>query len=237
MIILRKKRLVFVICAMCLSLIIPIASLQSTSSIETVALPTTNKTIILDAGHGYPDKGASSNNDVTESSINLQITFKLKKLLESIGAKVILTRSDENGIYESNARTIREMKISDLKQRVKMANTSNADAFISIHLNKISESQYYGWQTFYKTDYPESKFLAKSIQSKLNETIQKENNRESLSISNVYLIKNVSIPISIVECGFLSNPEEEKLLQTEEYQSKLALGIFLGIVEYFTNYK
>lgn len=234
MIILSKKRLIFLSFVICLSLVIPIVTIHQINSIETVALPTTNRTIIIDAGHGYPDEGASSSNGITESAINLQISLKLKKLLESIGAKVILTRSDESGIYESSAKTIREMKISDLKKRVEIANTSNADIFISIHLNKISESQYYGWQTFYKKNSSEGELLAKSIQTKLNETIQKENKRESLTISNIYIVDNVTIPISVVECGFLSNPEEEKLLQTDEYQSKLALGIFMGIVEYFT---
>lgn len=177
--------------------------------------------------------GASSSNGITENAINLQITFKVKKLLEDVGAKVILTRSDENGIYESTAKTIREQKISDLKKRTEIGNNSNADIFVSIHLNKIPQSQYYGWQTFYKIKSDSSKILAKSIQSKLNESIQRENKREALSLSNVYIVDHVNIPIAVVECGFLSNPEDEKLLQTDDYQNKLATGIFLGIVEYF----
>lgn len=234
MFVINKKRLLFILSSVSIGLIVPSIVFMHNNTIETFAIPVTNKTIILDAGHGNPDGGASSNNGVTESTINLQITLKIKQLLENIGAKVILTRSDENGIYDNSATTIRQQKISDLKNRVQIANSSNADIFVSIHLNKISQNQYSGWQTFYKKENEKSKILATSIQEKLNETIQRKNNREPNSLNNVYIIENVNIPISIVECGFLSNPEEEKLLQDENYQNQLALGIFLGIVNYFT---
>ena len=104
---------------------------------------------------------------------------------------------------------------------------------MSIHLNKIEQSQYYGWQTFFKQNNEQSKKLAQNIQQSLNESIQKENKRESLKISGKYIIDHVEIPISIVECGFLSNPEEEKLLQQDKYQSRLAWGIYIGIMNYF----
>lgn len=177
--------------------------------------------------------GAASSNGVTEADINLSIALKLQKLLEQSGSTVILTRSDENGIYENNSNTIREKKVSDIKNRVKIGNESSADIFISIHLNKISEEEYWGWQTFFKKDNEESKKLAMCLQSGLNETIQKENKREPLKIENIYIVDHIEIPISIVECGFLSNNEEEALLQTEEYQQKLAWGIYAGIMNYF----
>ena len=125
--------------------------------------------------------------------------------------------------------------MSDIKNRVKIGNESSADIFVSIHLNKIPQKQYWGWQTFFKKNSEESKKLAKSLQEGLNETMQKENKRESLKIQNIYIVDHVEIPIAIVECGFLSNEEEEKLLQTEEYQNKLAWGIFVGINNYFNN--
>ena len=178
--------------------------------------------------------GAESANGITESSINLKITKKVQSLLEQSGCKVILTRSDENGIYNLNSKTLREMKVSDIKNRVKIGNSSSADAFISIHLNKIPQSQYYGWQTFFKTNDEKSEELAKSLQEELNSSIQRENKREALKISGKYIIDHVEIPIAIVECGFLSNEEEEKLLQDDNYQSKLAWGIYNGIIEYFT---
>ncbi len=235
MLIIRKKKIVIMfsilslIVVACYVAIIP----QKTNSIETVSLPVSNKTIVLDAGHGIPDEGAESANGVTESSINLKITKKVQLLLEQSGCKVVLTRSDENGIYNLNSKTLREMKVSDIKNRVKIGNSSSADAFISIHLNKIPQSQYYGWQTFFKANDEKSEELAKSLQEELNSSIQKENKREALKISGKYIIDHVEIPIAIVECGFLSNPEEEKLLQDDNYQSKLAWGIYNGIMDYF----
>lgn len=177
--------------------------------------------------------GAESSNGTTEAQINLEIALKLQKLLEQSGCTVLLTRSDENEIYDAGSDTIREKKVSDMKNRVKIGNESSADIFVSVHLNKIAESQYSGWQTFYKGNNEESKKLATSIQNSLNETMQKENTRKPAQLNTIYLMKNVEIPITVVECGFLSNPEEESLLQTDEYQEKLAWGIYNGINDYF----
>ncbi len=177
--------------------------------------------------------GAQSKNGVTEEAINLKITKKIQSLLEQSGCNVILTRSDENGIYNLDSKTIKEKKVSDIKNRVKIGNSNSADAFISIHLNKIPQSKYSGWQTFFKENNKQSEELAKSIQEGLNDCMQKENKRESLKIKGKYIIDNVEIPTTIVECGFLSNPEEEKLLQQDEYQDKLAWGIYNGIIDYF----
>lgn len=155
----------------------------------------------------------------------MQITLKVKELLEQNGITVILTRSDENGIYDADKTTIKEQKTSDIKNRVKIGNESRADVFVSIHLNKIAQSKYWGWQTFFKKGNEESEALAKSIQQGLNDVIEKDNKRQSLKIENIYIVEHVEIPIAIVECGFLSNPEEEVLLQNDEYQNKLAQGI------------
>lgn len=154
-------------------------------------------------------------------------------LLEQSGSNVILTRSDENAIYDIDKKTLREKKNSDIRNRVKIGNSSSADIFVSIHLNKIPQNQYYGWQTFFKNGSEDGKKLATCIQNNLNEAIQKENKRVPLKISNVYIIKHVEIPISIVECGFLSNPEEENQLQNDDYQNRLAWGIYNGIMDYF----
>lgn len=204
-------------------------------SVQTVALPVKDKVIILDAGHGSPDEGATSNSGISEAQINLKITLKVKMLLEQNGATVILTRSDYNGIYDLDKKTLREKKVSDIKNRVKIGNESSADIFVSIHLNKIAQSKYYGWQTFFKEGNEESKRLANNIQDNLNKSIDKENKREPLKIENIYIIDNVKIPTTIVECGFLSNLEEEKMLITDEYQDKLAWGIYNGIIDYFYN--
>ena len=199
---------------------------------ETVALPVTNRVIVIDAGHGTPDEGAESNNGVTEAEINLRIALKLQNLLEQSGAKVILTRSNETAIYDIDKKTVREKKVSDIHNRVKIGNESSADIFVSIHLNKIPQNQYWGWQCFYNQN-EKSKILAENLQNNLNEAIQKENKRIAMKLDTVYIMKNVEIPISIVECGFLSNEEEEKRLQEDDYQNRLAWGIYNGIMDYF----
>jgi len=172
-------------------------------------------------------------NGTTEAESNLKIALKLQNLLEQSGATVILTRSDENAICDIDSKTLKQKKISDIHNRVKMGNESSADIFVSIHLNKIPQNQYWGWQTFYKQESAEGQKLASSIQNSLNESIQKDNKRTPMKIDNIYIIKNVEIPTTIVECGFLSNPEEEQLLLTDEYQNKLAWGIYTGIMDYF----
>ena len=209
------------------------ANYKNDLTLETVSFPVSNKVIVIDAGHGTPDEGAQSSNGTTEAEINLKIAFKVQNLLEQSGANVVLTRSDESAIYDLDKKTLKEKKISDIRNRVKIGNNSSADMFVSIHLNKIPQQQYYGWQCFYKVGNDQSIKLAKCLQSSLNESIQKENKRVPMKLDNVYIIKHVEIPISIVECGFLSNPEEEQQLLNDEYQDKLAWGIYNGIMDYF----
>ena len=237
MFIINKKRIFFLMLATFLPIgmfLLQTANSQiNNRAVATMATPVSSKTIVIDAGHGGEDGGAVSNNGIAEAEINLKIALKLQQLLEQSGSNVVLTRSDNNAIYDLDKKTLREKKNSDIRNRVKIGNNSSADIFVSIHLNKIPESQYYGWQTFFKEGSEDGKRLATCIQNNLNEAIQKENKRVPMKISNVYIIKHVEIPTVIVECGFLSNPEEEKILQQEEYQTKLAWGIYNGIMEYF----
>ena len=206
---------------------------SSNNLVETTSTPVSGKTIVIDAGHGVPDEGAQSSTGTTEAETNLKISLKVQNLLEQSGCTVILTRSDENAIYDVDSNTLKQKKISDIRNRVKIGNESSADIFVSIHLNKIPQQQYYGWQCFYKEGNEQSNKLAKSIQENLNKSMQKENNRVAMKIDNIYIIKHVEIPTSIVECGFLSNPEEEKQLLDDNYQNRLAWGIYSGIINYF----
>ncbi|MEI3401334.1 MAG: N-acetylmuramoyl-L-alanine amidase CwlD [Clostridia bacterium] len=201
--------------------------------VPTVSLPVSGKTVVIDAGHGKPDEGAQSSRGTTEAETNLKIALKLQNLLEQSGSSVILTRSDENAIYDLDAKTLKQKKISDIHNRVKIGNESSADIFVSIHLNKIPQQQYDGWQTFYNAQNQDGQKLAVAIQNNLNKAIQKENNRVAKSIDNIYIVKHVEIPTTIVECGFLSNPDEEKKLLEDEYQNRLAWGIYNGIIDYF----
>lgn len=178
--------------------------------------------------------GASSSTGISEADINLSIALKLQELLEQSGTTVILTRSTDEAIYDTeDDGSIRQKKVSDLKNRVEIGNKSSADIFVSIHLNKIPQTQYDGWQTFYKKNDKEGQRLAETIQKNLNESIQKENHRLAKSIENIYIVDNVEIPITIVECGFLSNQSELQDLQDETYQERLAWGIYTGIMDWF----
>ena len=233
MIVLNKKRIAIVVMSVFVSIFAFIFVTDKQEMIPTVSLPVSGKTIVIDAGHGKPDEGAESSKGTTEAETNLKIALKLQNLLEQSGSSVVLTRSDENAIYDIDAKTLKQKKISDIHNRVKIGNESSADIFVSIHLNKIPQQQYDGWQTFYKDGNEQGKKLAEKIQNNLNDAIQKENKRVAKTIDNVYIIKHVEIPTTIVECGFLSNPEEEKLLLEDEYQNKLAWGIYNGIIDYF----
>lgn len=234
MIFFNKKRIIAIsFLLLAVTLICLLNPFIEPESKETVALPVSNKVVVIDAGHGNPDGGAESKDGVSEANINLKIALKLQSLLEQSGTTVILTRSDENGIYDLDKTTLKEKKISDIRNRVKIGNSSQADIFVSIHLNKIPQEQYSGWQTFYKKDNEDGKRLATAIQNNIGTATKKENNRVPMKIDNVYIVKNVEIPLTIVECGFLSNAEEEKELQDNEYQDKIAWGIYNGIIEYF----
>ena len=241
MVIIDRKRIRIILCCLLVSLFtfaVQTANnkeinIKTENTVETTATPASGKTIVIDAGHGTPDEGAQSSNGTTEAQTNLKIALKLQNLLEQNGSKVILTRSDEKAIYSLDSKTLRQKKISDIRNRVKIGNENSADIYVSIHLNKIPQSEYFGWQCFYNTKNENSKKLAKQIQENLNEAIQKENNRVPMKLDTVYIMKNVEIPISIVECGFLSNPEEEKQLLEDGYQNRLAWGIYNGILDYF----
>ena len=233
MIILNRKRILYILLFLFLAILFTYSSTEEEKYIETFALPISNHTIILDAGHGNPDGGAEGISGVTEEKINLEIVLKLQELLEQSGCVVLLTRSDENGVYDVDKKTIKEKKVSDMKNRVELSKTSEAEIFVSIHLNKINEEKYSGYQTFYQVNNENSKELAMFIQDNLNFAIQKENKREIMPLKGKYIMENVKIPTVTVECGFLSNVEEEKLLQKEDYQMRIAWGIYTGIMDYF----
>lgn len=233
-----KKRMIYVLTMLSVCIVYLAANnlrdMKKDRLIDVNSTPITNKTIILDAGHGLPDEGAVGFYATSEQAINLSITMKLQKMIEQSGAKVVLTRSDENGIYSTDSKSIKNKKISDIKNRVKIGNESSADIFVSLHLNKYPPSGIYrGWQTFYQGNNPKSKLLSELLQINVNKNIEYKNNRVPHKISGVYIMNHVEIPTVIIECGFLSNQEETALLKTDAYQNKLAWGIFVGIQNYF----
>jgi len=190
--------------------------------VPTIAIPTTNRVIVIDAGHGGFDPGALSENGVEEQEINLEIALKLQRLLEESGTTTFLTRADSDSVGET--------KREDMKNRKAIRDIEDSDMYVSIHLNSFPQENVKGAQTFYSSN-EESKKLAELVQNKLKEVVEPNNNRVAKELSTVYLLKNTKNPSIIVECGFLSNKEELTKLQDDTYQEKLAWAIYLGIID------
>lgn len=189
-------------------------------------------TIVIDAGHGGEDGGASSANGHLEKDINLDIALTLEKLLLQGGYKVKMIRTSDVSVHNPEASTTRERKVTDIHNRVETANSDQNNILISIHQNHFSESKYFGTQVFYSKNNFNSQLLAENIRTAVTSLLQPDNTRKTKESSNVYLLDNVSVPAVIVECGFLSNPDEAYLLSLEEYRDNIAYSIYLGISEY-----
>ncbi len=191
--------------------------------------------VIIDPGHGGEDSGAVANS-ILEKDINLDISLRVRDMLRASGITVKMTRDSDLSIYDTSAGTIREKKVSDLKNRVEIANSSKNNILVSIHQNKFEDSKYSGAQMFYSTNNEKSKILAESIRQSVTGLIQQDNKRElKKGDSSIYLLNNSTVPSVIVECGFLSNAEEAKKLSDEEYKNKMAFAIYCGILEYKNN--
>ena len=212
-----------------------IFELTQTSKYVMSYRSSTNKGLLLDAGHGGIDPGATNEDkSILEKDINLQITLKLRELLESSGCLVLLTREEDTSLYEEEAgKTTRQKYNENLKNRRKMIEESGVDAFVSIHLNKFEQSKYYGAQTFYPEGQNDSKLLSQFIQDELKRVVDKTNQRKIKPSKDIYLLKENKIPSVLIECGFLSNEKESKLLNDEKYQEKVAWAIYAGIQKYF----
>ena len=199
-------------------------TIQKQNTVETM-LPVNSKVIILDAGHGGWDPGKTGTQGDNEKNINLQIAQKLKQYLEQGGAVVYMTRNSDEALGEK--------KGEDMKERKRIANESEGDIFISIHQNAFPKGSAKGAQVFYHKQSQEGKKLAEEIQKSLKKYVDDENIREVKENTNYYILKKTELPSALVECGFLSNLEEEKKLNTEEYQQKVAWAIYVGIINYF----
>ncbi len=204
------------------------------NSIEVVADTAKYKTVIIDAGHGGPDGGTSADDGILEKDLNLQIALKLNEILKSMGIKTVLIRDTDISIHDETAKTIRQKKISDIKNRLSIINNTDDSVFVSIHQNHFGDSKYSGTQVFYSKNNPSSQLLADKIRLPVISYLQKDNTREIKQSGNeIYLLYHAITPAVMVECGFLSNKTEAENLKNESYQQKLAFMIALGIVDYF----
>lgn len=200
----------------------------SAVNVEYNSLPV----IVIDAGHGGEDGGAVANN-VVEKNINFSISNKLRDIFISSGFNVKMTRSSDKMINDSGD-TLRDRKVSDMKNRLKLFNKSENNIVISIHQNKFTQEEYKGSQVFYSTNNKESEKLALSIKTSIKTLIQPDNERETKPADrNIYLLYNSKTPSVIVECGFISNLEEARLLKDSAYQNKIAFAIYSGFLDYY----
>lgn len=202
---------------------------QETEDGENISINLSEKGVVIDSGHGGIDPGKESNNGVLEKDINLAIAMKLKELLEEAQIEVIMTRDEDEGLYEESDAN---KKIADMKKRCTIINESGADLVVSIHQNSFQSSLVKGAQVFYYKYSAEGKKLAGILQKQLIEDLDNENKRVEKEDNTYYLLVNTKIPTVIAECGFLSNPEETQLLCTEEYQQKVAEALYQGIITY-----
>lgn len=201
---------------------------------EAMAAPLGNKVILIDPGHGGIDKGASDNG-AAEKDLNLSIALILKSYIEENGGICYLTRVVDTNTADPDRSKNVSQKMSDLKTRKSDIDLYKADIFISIHMNKFGESKYKGLQVFYDGASNESKKLADAIQQSAKALLDPENNRKAKATGDkIYVLKGNNVPSVLVECGFLSNKEEAEKLKTPQYQRKVAWGIYMGIMDYFS---
>lgn len=186
-------------------------------------------TVVIDPGHGGIDPGKEGINKALEKDINLSISKKLKQLLEKNNINVIMTRTDDAGLYKDSDDN---KKIVDMKKRVEIIEKSKASYVISIHQNSYQEENVSGPQVFYHGQSKDGEALSKVLQAQLIEKLKPENKRVAKSNESYYILKETTMPTVIVECGFLSNYKEADLLITDEYQNKVAQAICDGVLEF-----
>ncbi len=200
------------------------------SAVETVGLATTSRVIVIDPGHGGFDPGKVGTKDVHEKELNLKIALKLRDYLEQSGATVVMTRVEDKDLDGDDTK---KRKKEDMIKRAEKANNSQGDILVSIHQNAFPQPQVKGAQVFYHSQSDDGKLLAENIQSSIKKYADPDNKRLAKQNQDYYLLRVTDIPAVIVECGFLTNPEEEAKLNTDQYQEEMAWAIYIGIVEYF----
>lgn len=208
-------------------------SVQYVSAIEENTRKTFQKngngiTIVVDAGHGGIDPGKIGINNALEKDVNLAIAQKLERNLRENGINVVMTRTDDNGLYEE---TDSNKKVRDMKSRLAIIEEAQPVLAVSIHQNSYPDSSISGVQVFYYKDSTRSKEAAEILQAQLIKTLKPKKERAAKDNSSYYLLKKTSVPIVIIECGFMSNPTEAKLLTHDDYQEKVAWAIYMGIMQ------
>ena len=189
-------------------------------------------TVVVDAGHGGEDGGATGVHGELEKDINLAIALELQRLLEQHQFEVVMVRDWDTDLSDQNLPTVAQRKRSDLQRRLRLVEESGDCVLLSIHQNFFTENQYSGAQVFYSANDPRGAALAEAIRASIVETLQPENTRQNKVGEGVYLLEQCQVPAVLVECGFLSNPEEAAALADPDYQKRMAQAIYNGLVRY-----
>lgn len=225
----RKQYIALVLC-ICMLTVTGALGLSEASSAVAALSANDAMTVVIDAGHGGEDGGASSASGVHESGLNLEISLRLNDLLHFLGVRTVLVRDADVSI-STQGSTVAQRKVSDIRNRVKLVEGTPNAVLVSIHQNHFSESKYRGAQVFYAATQ-DSQALAEALQDALCTQVDPSNHRTCKQVQEVYLMKHITCPAVLVECGFLSNAEETRLLQSPEYQKKIAAALACCIKRY-----
>lgn len=206
---------------------------QKSKAVQTSGTLINEITVVIDPGHGGFDGGTSGVDGTVEKDINLSISQKVKAQLELMGISCIMTRYDDVTTADDGLKTTKEKKTSDIKNRLKLVNDTPNSVLLSIHENFYTAEKYSGLQVFYSGNNENSEMLASLIQSNTHDFLQPQNERQiKKAESNLYLLYKATAPSVLVECGFMSNTEENKMLQDEVYQNKIAYVIAMSCNQY-----
>lgn len=228
----NKKTLRFTACMAGAFVMLAVCARMTDSALPASADISDRPVIVLDPGHGGLDSGAVGKNGVLEKDVNLSVVKHLQKLLELSGFRTVLTRSEDISIYDAGVEGIRNQKLSDMDNRLEIIQSYPDSIFLCIHQNNYTDPQYFGGQMFYNNNNPDNRTLAQIMQNRFAQ-LQPGNDREiKLTGDELFLLKSNKNPSLMIECGFLSSPEEEAKLGTEEYRQQLAFTIYGGVLEY-----
>ncbi len=230
-----KKMHIFIIL---IGFLLTLTGLNSVSAVLESKPATTwevaNQIIVIDPGHGGIDPGAVGHNGLKEKDLVLQVSKRLNQLFSQAGARVLLTRDSDMEHSTPGSGSLLKRKREDLAKRVELANKNRASIYLSIHVNAFPSARWSGAQTFYQKGQNDSKRLAEAIQSELIRVLG--NTNRVAKAEDFFTTRNTKMAAVVVEIGFISNPNEAKLLSDPDYQRKLALAIYSGVTKYYKNY-
>ena len=229
---LNKRSIKLTIGMLCCFALLVVCARVTDNVVPASASADERPVIVVDAGHGGLDGGAVGANGTLEKDVNLSVALHLRDMLELSGFNVVLTRDEDISIYDAGVEGIRNQKLSDMDNRLEIVQSYPDSIFLCIHQNNYTDPQYFGGQMFYNNNNPDNRTLAQIMQNRFAQ-LQQGNDREiKLSGDELYLLKSNPNPSLMIECGFLSNPDEEAKLASTEYQQQVAFTIYSGVLEF-----